>query len=50
MGLQQRLEFPLRLVEPQYTEWQWPRAALAIFVLSLLLWGGIAAIVVFAFF
>ena len=48
--MQLLLELPLRLVEPRYTEWQWPRAALAIFVLSLLLWGGIAAIVVFAFF
>jgi hypothetical protein len=31
------------------TPWRWPRAALAIILLSLLLWGGIAAIALLAF-
>jgi hypothetical protein len=31
------------------TAWPWPRAALAIVLLSLLLWGGVAAIVSLAF-
>jgi hypothetical protein len=32
------------------TPWPWPRAALAIVLLSLLLWGGIAAIASLAFY
>jgi hypothetical protein len=31
------------------TAWPWPRAALAIILLSLLLWGGVAAIASLAF-
>jgi hypothetical protein len=31
------------------TRWSWPAATLAIILLSLLLWGGIAAIVLLAF-
>jgi hypothetical protein len=37
---------------PQATvgmRWSWPSATLVIIVLSLLLWGGIAAIALFAF-
>ncbi len=31
------------------TPWPWPRAVLAIFLLSLLLWGGVVAIISLAF-
>jgi hypothetical protein len=31
------------------TRWPWPLAALVIFLLSLLLWGGIAVIALLAF-
>jgi hypothetical protein len=31
------------------TAWPWPRGAMAIILLSLLLWGGVAAIVLLAF-
>ncbi len=31
------------------TPWPWPRAVIVIFLLSLLLWGGIVAIISFAF-
>jgi hypothetical protein len=31
------------------TRWPWPRAAMTIILLSLLLWGGVAAIVSLAF-
>ena len=33
----------------QRTLWPWPRAALTIILLSLLLWGGVAAIALLAF-
>lgn len=39
----QQSDVPLR------TPWPWPQAALVIVLLSLLLWGGIAAIALVAF-
>jgi len=45
----QHLEAPLWLADLHSTGWQWPRAALAVVLLSLLLWGGIAAVALFAF-
>ena len=45
----QHLDTPLTLADPHSTRWPWPLAALAIILLSLLLWGGIAAVAVLAF-
>jgi len=45
----QHLEARSSLTEPHSMGWQWPRAALGIFLMSLLLWAGIAAAVALAF-
>ena len=44
-GLARSLQSRARLA----TRWSWPSAAVVIFLLSLLLWGGIAAIALLAF-
>jgi hypothetical protein len=49
------MEIQLQVLQPKHfeaqaMEWAWPYAALAVFALSLLLWGGVVAIVLLTFF
>jgi hypothetical protein len=45
----QHLDCLLWVAETHSTAWQWPHAALGIFLMALMLWGGLVTIIVFAF-